>query len=52
MFVWSQQAATGDTAPLTSLPQPRPARRIVIGGLGRQGGPPPGVVLSVLLAGA
>ncbi|MFD2357158.1 MerR family transcriptional regulator [Nonomuraea ferruginea] len=44
VFVWSQQAITGDTAPLAALPRLRPACRIVIGGLGWQGEPPPGVV--------
>ncbi|MGI5267969.1 MerR family transcriptional regulator [Nonomuraea sp. CA-218870] len=44
VFVWSQQAITGDTAPLAALPRLRPACEIVIGGLGWQGEPPPGVV--------
>ncbi|MFG1948130.1 MerR family transcriptional regulator [Nonomuraea sp. NPDC048826] len=43
VFVWSQQAATGDTAPLAALPKLRPACEIVVGGLGWQGEPPPGV---------
>ncbi|MDA0632113.1 MerR family transcriptional regulator [Nonomuraea sp. MCN248] len=44
VFVWSQQAITGDTAPLAALPRLRPACEIVIGGLGWQGEPPAGVV--------
>lgn len=34
VFVWSQQAATGDPAPLAALPAPRPPSRIVVGGPG------------------
>ncbi|GAA2206768.1 MerR family transcriptional regulator [Nonomuraea monospora] len=44
VFIWSQQAATGDTTPLAALPRLRPACQIVIGGLGWQGEPPPGVI--------
>ncbi|MER6508837.1 MerR family transcriptional regulator [Nonomuraea sp. NPDC001636] len=44
VFVWSQRAETGDTAPLAALPQVRPACRIVIGGRGWQGPVPEGVV--------
>ncbi|TYB69272.1 MerR family transcriptional regulator [Nonomuraea sp. PA05] len=44
VFIWSQQAATGDTTPLAALPRLRPACQIVIGGLGWQGDPPPGVI--------
>ncbi|UBU18486.1 MerR family transcriptional regulator [Nonomuraea gerenzanensis] len=44
VFIWSQQAATGDTAPLATLPRLRPACEIVIGGLGWHGEPPPGVI--------
>ncbi|MGW2161320.1 MerR family transcriptional regulator [Nonomuraea sp. NPDC001699] len=44
VFVWSQRAATGDTAPLADLPHVRPACRVVIGGLGWRGRPPSGVV--------
>ncbi|MEU0564881.1 MerR family transcriptional regulator [Nonomuraea sp. NPDC005983] len=34
VFVWSQQAATGDPAPLAALPALRPPARVVIGGPG------------------
>ncbi|MEV4371738.1 MerR family transcriptional regulator [Nonomuraea sp. NPDC049637] len=44
VFVWSQRAETGDTAPLAALPEVRPACRIVIGGRGWQGRAPAGVV--------
>ncbi|MEU1722959.1 MerR family transcriptional regulator [Nonomuraea sp. NPDC005692] len=44
VFVWSQRAETGDTAPLAALPQVRPACRVVIGGRGWQGRTPAGVV--------
>lgn len=43
VFVWSQQAATGDTTELAALPKLRPACQIVIGGVGWHGETPPGV---------
>ncbi|MCK2220327.1 MerR family transcriptional regulator [Actinomadura sp. ATCC 31491] len=44
VFVWSQQEATGDPAPLAALPRPRPACRVVVGGPGWPGGLPGDVV--------
>ncbi|MFI9592784.1 MerR family transcriptional regulator [Nonomuraea sp. NPDC052265] len=44
VFVWSQRAATGDTAPLADLPHVRPACQVVIGGLGWLGPTPSGVI--------
>ncbi|MFD1940302.1 MerR family transcriptional regulator [Nonomuraea mangrovi] len=34
VFVWSQQPSTGDPAPLSALPSPRPPGRVVVGGPG------------------
>ncbi|GAA2991362.1 MerR family transcriptional regulator [Streptosporangium longisporum] len=40
VFVWSQLPATGDPAPLASLPALRPPSRIIAGGVGWQEGLP------------
>ncbi|GII58167.1 MerR family transcriptional regulator [Planotetraspora thailandica] len=49
VFVWSQQAETGDPAPLGRLPRLRPASRIVVGGPGwREGLPAPVTRVSTL----
>jgi DNA-binding transcriptional MerR regulator len=45
VFVWSQQAETGDPAPLGRLPRLRPASRILVGGPGWQEGLPPRAAL-------
>ncbi|MFC7644674.1 hypothetical protein ACFQX6_31275 [Streptosporangium lutulentum] len=34
VFVWSQAPATGDPAPLASLPLLRPASHVIVGGPG------------------
>ncbi|MER5418716.1 MerR family transcriptional regulator [Streptosporangium roseum] len=43
VFVWSQISATGDPAPLASLPLLRPASRVIAGGGGWWDGLPPSV---------
>jgi DNA-binding transcriptional MerR regulator len=43
VFVWSQLPATGDPAPLASLPLLRPASRVIVGGPGWWDGLPPSV---------
>ncbi|ACZ84604.1 MerR family transcriptional regulator [Streptosporangium roseum] len=43
VFVWSQISATGDPAPLASLPLLRPASRVIAGGGGWWEGLPPSV---------
>ncbi|MEU4829086.1 MerR family transcriptional regulator [Streptosporangium sp. NPDC023615] len=40
VFVWSQLPATGDPAPLSSLPATRPPSRIIAGGVGWREGLP------------
>jgi DNA-binding transcriptional MerR regulator len=52
VFVWSQQAETGDPAPLGLLPRLRPASRILVGGPGWRQGLPPRAVLVTSLPGA
>ncbi|MGW6499988.1 MerR family transcriptional regulator [Nonomuraea angiospora] len=44
VFVWSQQAVTGDPAALSALPGSRPPYRLVLGGPGWWGEPPRGAV--------
>ncbi|MFG1961575.1 MerR family transcriptional regulator [Nonomuraea sp. NPDC049028] len=43
VFLWSQQALTGDPAPLAALPPVRPPYRVVVGGPGWWDGLPRGV---------
>ncbi|WP_326820395.1 MerR family transcriptional regulator [Streptosporangium sp. NBC_01756] len=43
VFIWSQVHATGDPAPLASLPLLRPASRVIVGGQGWWDGLPPSV---------
>ncbi|WP_204077931.1 MerR family transcriptional regulator [Planotetraspora phitsanulokensis] len=51
VFVWSQQAETGDPAPLGRLPRLRPASRILVGGPGwREGLPPKATLVTSLPA--
>lgn len=44
VFVWSQQAVTGDPAALSALPGSCPPYRLVLGGPGWWGEPPRGAV--------
>ncbi|GAA4575513.1 MerR family transcriptional regulator [Planotetraspora kaengkrachanensis] len=52
VFVWSQQAETGDPDPLGRLPRLRPASRILVGGPGWRDGLPPKASLVTSLPGA
>ncbi|MGW0808557.1 MerR family transcriptional regulator [Nonomuraea sp. NPDC002799] len=44
VFVWSQQAATGDTAPLATLPRLRPSCQVIVGGPGWRDDLPAGAI--------